>query len=75
MTKENNLKLGFIKEFRILFSKNLYQFMTDYKKLLIVLMLYVIITFMIMAIFWNLGSIESNPIAAFTSRTGFLLMT
>jgi hypothetical protein len=75
LSKENNTQMGFFKEFKIIFGKNLYQFATDYKKLIVIMMLYILITSMIMAIFWNLGSIQENPIAAFTSRAGFILMT
>ena len=28
-----------------------------------------------MSIFWNLGKIEDNPISAYTSRSGYILMT
>lgn len=49
--------------------------MTNYFQLMIVFTLYFIITFIIISVFWNLGSINEDPIAAYTSRSGYLLMT
>lgn len=74
LSKTKNLQKNYFIQFGYLFGKNFRLFMTDFKNLLMKLILFFVTTLFLFLVYIDLGKIEDNPLIAIQNRGGFMFL-